>query len=107
MVYRLLGLQALILFVLVSLPFARPITDRSPLLPLWVGLGGAALLTLTWAIFLAPSLPIVARVQSALPGKIGLLTERVFSAFRPYRGKRKVLAKAFGLSVLLQANVVL
>jgi uncharacterized protein (TIRG00374 family) len=104
---RLLGLQALILFVLVSLPFARHITDRLPLLPLWVGLGGAALLALTWAIFLAPSLPILARVQSALPGKIGLLVERVLGAFRPYRGRRKVLVKAFGLSILLQANVVL
>ena len=104
---RLLGLLTLFLFALVSLPFAGHMTDRLPLIPFWVGLGGAGVVAVVWAIFFSPSLPILDRLLSTLPAAIGRLAAKVFSAFRAYRGKRTVLAKAFGVSILLQANVVL
>ncbi|NNF14398.1 MAG: flippase-like domain-containing protein [Gemmatimonadetes bacterium] len=103
---RLLGLLVLSLFALASVPFAPQLTGSVPLLPVWVALGAAVLAGLAWAIFLSPSGGFVPGVLARLPEGIARPIDKVLGAFRAYAGQRSALAKAFGWSVLLQANVV-
>ena len=45
---RLLGLLALMTFAVMALPFSHQITNRIPLLPLWVGVGAAGIGMTVW-----------------------------------------------------------
>lgn len=103
---RLLGLLVLTLFALVSLPFATELSETVPLLPLWVTGGGAVLLGIAWLVFFPPSLEVIGGLISILPGRLQGLAGKIVTAFAAYRGRRAALAKAFGWSLLLQANVV-
>ncbi|RMF65328.1 MAG: UPF0104 family protein [Bacteroidetes bacterium] len=101
---RFLGLLALMLFATVALLSSNALTQTIPALSLWVGAGTVALAGLVGVIFMAPAglSAWVARLQLPLMNKIRGLIE----AFLSFRGNQRVLLKALGLSVLLQANVV-
>ncbi len=104
---RLLGLLALMTFAVMALPFSHQITNRIPLLPLWVGVGAAGIGMTVWMVFFPPRVPLLRELVSKLPVPIGRSMRKFVGAFGAYRGKGMALAKAFGLSILLQANVVL
>jgi uncharacterized membrane protein YbhN (UPF0104 family) len=104
---RLLGLLVLSMFALVSLAFASGVGGRVPLLPLWVGGGGALLAGVSLAVFFPPPMAFLNRLLSWIPDPLRGVAGRVLEAFGPYRGQRAALGTAFGWSVLLQANVVL
>ena len=108
LVDRLLGLVALSLLALCSLPFVPELSGSRTLLVVMVVLLGTAFAAVTWAIFseaaplLASRLPI-----HYLPVTLTGLFVRLWGAFRVYRGQPMVLARALGLSLVLQGNVVL
>jgi hypothetical protein len=104
---RLLGVLVLTIFALVSLPFAPQLSGRVPMLPLWVAGGAALLVGLAWAIFAAPSSGAPERLVSRLPSALAKPLRRVLGPFGAYRGQRPALVRAFGWSLLLQANVII
>lgn len=106
LVDRLLGLLALVLFAVVSMPFARELTADLPALSVWIALGGMGLLAFVWVVFFGGA-SVLGRLAGPLPGPIRRIATRVSAAFAAYRGRHGVLGVAFALSVLLQANVVL
>lgn len=103
---RLLGLLVLSLFAVASVPFATQLTDSVPLLPFWVGAGGAILLGLAWAIFFPPSGRLLRAFLVRLPATLSTRISDVLGTFRAYAGQRSALLQAFGWSLLLQTNVV-
>jgi glycosyltransferase 2 family protein len=107
LVDRLLGLLALMLFALIGLPFAAGLAERAPMLVLALWLGAAALLAALGAIFWGRSWPRLRRLLARLPERLAGAIALVWNAFRSYRGQWGTLLRAFGLSLLLQANVVL
>lgn len=103
---RLLGLLALVLFAVVSMPFARELTAGLPALPAWIALAGLGLVGFVWVVFFGGA-RLLGRFADPLPGPVRSAAKRVAEAFAAYRGRHRVLGVAFGLSVLLQANVIL
>jgi uncharacterized protein (TIRG00374 family) len=105
---RLLGLVVLSLLAFCSLLFVPEFSGSRVLLAAMVILLGMVFAAVTWAIFseavpsLASRLPI-----HYLPGLLTRLFIRCWGAFRVYRGQPMVLARALGLSLALQGNVVL
>ncbi len=103
---RLLGLLALVLFALVGLPFASQVAEAMPDLGRWLELGTLAMLGAVGLIFFGSRL---VRLRAYLPARVEPAIQQVWRAFASYRGggQWRTLVKAFGLSLLLQANVVL
>lgn len=106
LVDRLLGLLALVLFALVGVSFATRLTDHVPTLAPWLGGGAAALLAVVGLIFFGRSGPRMRGLLARLPARLVRAITLVWNAFRSYRGQWRTLLKAFALSLLLQANVV-
>ncbi len=102
---RFLGLVALMCFALVALPFSDSLTQTVPWLKLWVLLGFAAMLTVVWAIFFLPSR--LADLIGKLPLPFSAKIQRLLAAFLTFQGRRDVLLKQLGLSLLLQINVII
>ena len=102
---RFLGLLALMLFALLALLAANALTERIPLLPVWLLAGTAIMVAAVWLLFMAPRrLPeLIAGIKLPFGDKM----RRLIDAFLAFKGEREVLFKALGLSVLLQTNVVL
>jgi hypothetical protein len=102
---RFLGLLALMLFALLALLAANELTQNIPLLYVWILLGTAGMLAAVWLMFMPPRwLPgLIARMKLPFGSKIRSIIE----AFLAFKGERDVLFKALGISILLQANVVL
>jgi hypothetical protein len=102
---RFLGLLALVLFALAALLIPSRLTASLPFLGLWVALGVVGMLMIVWIIFMPP------RQVSAALGNIKLPFMRklqsIIDSFAAFRGRKDVLLKALGWSVLLQANVVI
>lgn len=101
---RFLGLLALMLFALAALLVTDELTANIPFLYLWVLLGVTGMLVVVWLIFM-PS-----RRVAALMANIRLpfwqKVQRLFEAFLAFQGRKDALVGALGLSLLLQANVV-
>lgn len=104
---RLLGLLVLTLFVLVSFPFAPEISDQVPGLGLWIVAGASILIGVAWSVFFTQLYDVLGRMLGKLPAGLGRVAGKVLGSFATYRGKRAALARAFGWSLLLQANVVI
>ena len=106
---RLMGVLALLLFAVVALVLAPQIIQDLPLLPLWVGLGAAGVLGLA-ALSLLPLPGFRRRFEPWLDGLPGIVRRpiaKASGALQTYRDDRGALQKAFGLSILLQFNVIL
>lgn len=105
---RLMGLLALLTFVLIATFFAQEITNNIPSLYLWLALLSSIILGLLWFIFLPPIKLVQKIVESRIPllSKIAGLFLKIANAFVQFNSKKPALVKSFILSVLLQANVV-
>jgi uncharacterized protein (TIRG00374 family) len=105
---RFLGLSALMLYALVAVFFATQITSKVPYLYLWVLMGAVGMAFIIWIIFMPPRrLPeFVAKLKIPFSSKIQKILEKIINAFWVFKGQKSVLMKAFGLSLILQANVV-
>lgn len=105
---RLMGLLALLTFVLVATFFAQEITSNIPSLYLWLALLSSIIFGLLWFIFLPPLKLVKKIVDSRIPilSKIATLFLKIAYAFVQFRTKKPALIKSFILSVILQANVV-
>ncbi|HEX6387288.1 MAG TPA: lysylphosphatidylglycerol synthase transmembrane domain-containing protein [Anaerolineae bacterium] len=102
---RFLGLLVLMLFALLALLVSNQLMGNVPYLHLWVLSGTAGMLAATWLMFAPPrGLPeVIGRIQFPFRNKI----RSIMDAFLAFKGQREVLFKALGISVLLQANVVI
>lgn len=104
---RMLGLLVLSVFALVSVPFAPELTNQVPMLRFWIVGGALGLVGLAWSVFFTPLYDVLGGVLARLPAGLARTAGRAFASFGAYRGQRAALARAFGWSVLLQANVVI
>jgi glycosyltransferase 2 family protein len=104
---RLLGLLVLVLFALIALPLATRLTEHLPELRLELGLGVLGLFGVILGIFFGNAGSRWHRLFARLPSPVVRTLALVWRAFASYRGQWRTLLKAFALSVLLQANVVL
>ena len=105
---RLMGLLALASYALITVMTAKQLADLIPALPALVlgaalGVGGLA-----WFVFFAPrrlyqSLEQCLDRRTTQPWRI---IAKIASAFSAFRGRRGLLVRAFGLSLLLQLNVI-
>ena len=102
---RFLGLLALMVFALIAVLFADYLSADVPYLGLWVSLGLAGMLVVVWLIFSPPAWAIAAMTQANFPFRERI--ERIITSLVVFQGRRAVLWSALGLSLLLQANVVL
>ena len=104
---RLLGLMALVLFALVALAVSN--TLRVPFVYLWVLAGAVGILLTVWFIYNPPlrisdlfkSMPI------PFSAKLLGISNKFEDAFLAFHGRRDVLLKALGLSIILQTHVVI
>jgi glycosyltransferase 2 family protein len=104
---RLLGLLVLVLFALIALPLATQAADHLPELRLELGLGVLGLFGVILTIFFGSAWSGWHRIFFRLPTRLVQTFAIVWRAFASYHGQWRTLLKAFALSVLLQANVVL
>jgi len=103
---RLFGMSALLLLAALALWWAPPAVAglaglRGFLALALLGVGG-----LLVAFFRGLGLPWLERWRRH-PGPAGRVLDRLAEAVAAFRGRRDVVAKALGLSLLLQANVIL
>lgn len=106
---RLLGLVALALFAVVALMFSSSdLIERIPGVRLWALLGLLGTLTMTVVLFAPVSWTQgpVQVVLGKLPGFLSRKLGKMWGALTVYSGHHAALGRAFGLSLLLQANVV-
>jgi len=109
LVDRLMGLLALTAYSLVTVFFAGELIQSVTTLPLLV-LGATSILTiLAWIIFLAPrtSLERIASLSEMIWPGLGRITTKITSALSAFHGRKALLLRAFGLSLLLQLNVII
>lgn len=102
---RFLGLLALMIFALLALLNSNALTESIPFLFVWVLLGTLGMVAFVLIIFMPPAwLPQwIANLNIPFASKI----KGILEAFLAFQGHRTVLFKALGLSILLQANVIL
>lgn len=105
---RLLGLLVLALFAAGAVLFA-PTVGELWLLRLFALGAAGILLVIVASIFLpTPTLPqFVLRLWSAVPGIIQRPVNKLFGALETFSGRQDALAAGFGLSILLQSNVII
>lgn len=104
---RFLGLLVLMLFALIAVLFPSAITDSAPGLYLWVFVGTAGIILISWMMFVPSQLLPSILNRLPMPGKIREKLQSILRAFLAFQGKTGVLIRALIWSVLLQANVVL
>jgi len=106
---RLLGFLALLVLTMIGLMAANPFASTIPFLPFWVVGGFVGVVTLGVVLFhTSASLELkIFEGQSRLVQLGRGFANKVSKGFSAFRGKTDTLAKAFGLSLLLQGNVVL
>lgn len=102
---RFLGLLALMIFALLALLNSNALTQSIPFLFIWVLLGTIGMSAFVLIIFMPPKwLPaFIANLKIPFTAKIKVIIE----AFLAFQGHRTILFKALGLSLLLQANVII
>ncbi|MEM8753901.1 MAG: lysylphosphatidylglycerol synthase transmembrane domain-containing protein [Pseudomonadota bacterium] len=105
---RLLGLTALAVFALIALSLFEPLNAAVPGVRLWVALGLVCVVG-ALALMLIPGLraprPILA-LHAAAPSAITRRVDAVVEAVGAFRGEGGGVLRAFGLSLLIQINVV-
>jgi glycosyltransferase 2 family protein len=105
---RLTGLLALASYALITVIAARQLADLVPALPALVLGATLAVGGLAWFVFFAPrqlyrSLEQYLDRRTTQPWRI---IAKIASAFSMFSGRRDLLVRAFGLSLLLQLNVI-
>lgn len=106
---RFLGLVALMLFAVTAAFFSRQLTAHLPFLPVWMVLGTIMMGLILWIVFM-PSQGIWKKIETIrFPGSqlLQKFIKKVMDAFLAFKGKKNTLSSAFGLSLLLQTNVVI
>lgn len=102
---RFIGLLGLLLFAAIGLLVPGTVRDQVPLLrfaPLLIGIG---VLIASVVLFFPQLIRRIVVLLGELPGAARF--RRIVEVFEPYRNQPRVLGRAFGLSVIQQANVVL
>ncbi|HSP88136.1 MAG TPA: lysylphosphatidylglycerol synthase transmembrane domain-containing protein, partial [Ignavibacteriaceae bacterium] len=105
---RFLGLFALMIFALGAVFFSTKITSQIPYLFLWVAAGFLLMALVVWIIFF-PSKKLsalISKIKIPFSSKLQRILEKIIEAFWIFKGQKKVLVKALGLSFILHANVV-
>jgi glycosyltransferase 2 family protein len=106
---RFLGSVALLLFAVAAMFVSGQLTTDLPFLPLWMLLGTIATILILWLVFM-PSQGIWKKIETIrFPGSqlIQKFIKKMMDAFLAFKGKKDTLSSAFGLSLLLQTNVVI
>jgi len=109
MVDRLMGLVALAIYCLATVLFAGELIQSIAVLPWLVMSAAVTLAAIAWGIFLAPQ-PFFLELENrsiALSPSLGRIVHKIGYALSPFRGKRSLLLRAFGLSLVLQMNVII
>ncbi len=106
---RFLGILVLLLFASITVFFADPITSKVPFLHVWIiGSGLLALFAILFMFF--PNKKIfepLNKIPISFVKKINQKILKLADSFWQFRNHKKVLFKAFLISIFLQANVVL
>jgi hypothetical protein len=106
---RFLGLVALMLFAVAAMFVSGQLTAHLPFLHLWMLLGTILMILILWLVFM-PSQGIWKKIETIRFPCSQLLhkfIKKMMDAFLAFKGKKDTLSSAFGLSVLLQTNVVI
>ncbi|MFT5260525.1 MAG: hypothetical protein ACI9J2_001645 [Saprospiraceae bacterium] len=106
---RVIGLSALLLLCLVVSLFASEVAEKIPFLQLLLSAVMIGMAVLTWIVFGSGGeilLKLTDRPNSLFRLAHKTL-DKVYDGFSLFKGRRDVLIKAVGLSLLLQANVVI
>lgn len=103
---RLLGLLALVILALVSLHFARPLSEHLPILPVWLSLAVVGLAGVIGAVFCGLPRRRLAWAIAQMPEYLRRAIASIANAFEQYRGQWRTLILAFVLSFVLQLNVI-
>ncbi len=108
MIDRFLGLLALLVFVVFSTFLSIEITSLIPDLTLWLAFFSLAAIGVLIFLLWPPVKTFYKLSYSSnkILSKIGTLFLKIGNSFAQFSNKKKVLIKALGLSLLLQANVV-
>lgn len=106
---RFIGMLALLAFALVGALLADGLSDLIPLLGVWIVAGTVAAFALAFFIFFPPQslLDHLSERPIPLPRKLQGIVSKIINAVALFRGRYDALLPAAGLSLLLQANVVL
>lgn len=103
---RFLGLLVLMLFAVGAMFVSRQLTAHLPFLHLWMLLVTTVMISLLWLVFM-PSQGIAKTIKKIRLPLLQNFFDKIMNAFLAFQGKKDTLSKAFGLSVLLQTNVVI
>jgi uncharacterized protein (TIRG00374 family) len=105
---RMLGVSALIVFALVALIYYSRMTTGLSAPYKWVILAAGFIILALWIIFMAPgrNADLIAKIRFPLSKKIQNAFEKLINAFLSFRGYKKILTRAFILSMILQAFAV-
>ena len=106
---RLMGLLALASYALVTVISAWELAGLVPALPALVLGATLAVGSLAWFVFFAPRRLYQALEKYHAPGTAPpwRILAKIASAFSVFSGRRDLLGRAFGLSLLLQLNVII
>jgi len=106
---RFLGLLALMLFAVGALLVSKQLAANFGFIRLWILLGAVGTLLLGWIIFMASQQisSFIPKIMFVLSHRLRSLLGTLMSAFLVFHGRKDTLARALGLSMLLQANVVI
>jgi len=109
LVDRFLGIVALMLFVMATLPAAKKLSANLPFLYPGAVLGTALMLLIVWIIFFPSPFKSVltARIRSPLPRKLQDLLDTIINAFLAFQGHTYALVRAMTVSLFLQAFTVI
>jgi glycosyltransferase 2 family protein len=103
---RFLGVLVLVLFAVGALLLSDELAAAFPFLYFWIPLLAVLGLLLAWLLFLPPR-PVSAFVARYRLPFLPKVQNTIVDALAIFQGKRGALQKALGLSLLLQANVIL
>jgi glycosyltransferase 2 family protein len=106
---RFLGLFTLMIFALGALLISKKINSSIPFLYLWLFLGATGMFVGVWIIFM-PSKQVsalISKIRIPFSIKLQSILEKIFGAFRVFKGRKDVLIKAFGMSLIVQTNMII
>lgn len=106
---RLLGIVALMLFALGALVLSKDLTANLAFPQVWmlVGLGGVLLVV--FIIFMPPQqlFAFIPRIKMPFLRRLHSILDTVSHALLAFQDRKDMLVRALGLSLILQANVVI
>lgn len=106
---RIIGLSALLMLALVASLLAGDIAAKIPLLRLFLAAAMACILILGWIVFGRGGGVLLKLTEGrhALLKIANRIMQKLYSGFKLFQGRSDIMAKAIGLSLLLQINVVI